>query len=66
MSLHRTIPILAYYTFNDGFGFVDGTGVTVMDNVSGRGIEVTPVPSERRTALGRALLQLTHDDLARR
>ena len=37
-----------------------------MDNVSGRGIEVTPAPSERRTALGRALLQLTHDDLARR
>ena len=36
------------------------SGVTVMDNVSGRGIEVTPAPSERRTALGRALLQL-HD-----
>ena len=65
LAPNYTYPF-AYYTFNDGFGFVDGTGVTVMDNVSGRGIEVTPAPSERRTALGRALLQLTHDDLARR
>ena len=65
LAPNYTYPF-AYYTFNDGFGFVDNTGVTVMDNVSGRGIEVTPAPSERRTALGRALLQLTHDDLARR
>ena len=65
LAPNYTYPF-AYYTFNDGFSFVDSTGVTVMDNVSGRGIEVTPAPSERRTALGRALLQLTHDDLARR
>ena len=65
LAPNYTYPF-AYYTFNDGFGFVDSTGVTVMDNVSGRGIEVTPAPSEHRTALGRALLQLTHDDLARR
>ena len=65
LAPNYTYPF-AYYTFNDGFGFVDDTGVTVVDNVSGRGIEVTPKPSAQRTALGRALLQLTHDDLARR
>ena len=41
LAPNYTYPF-AYYTFNDGFGFVDNTGVTVMDNVSGRGIEVTP------------------------
>lgn len=65
LAPNYTYPF-AYYTFNDGFGFVDSTGVTVVDNVSRRSIEVTPSPSAHRTALGRALLQLTHDDLARR
>ena len=56
----------AYYTFNDGFGFIDPTGSTVVDNVSGRVLEDAPTPSPLRQRLGRALLQLTHDDLARR
>ena len=56
----------AYYTFNDGFGFIDSTGSTVVDNVSGRVLEDVPTPSPLRQRLGRALLQMTHDDLARR
>ena len=56
----------AYYTFNDGFGFIDPTGSTVVDNVSGRVLEDVPTPSPLRQRLGRALLQMTHDDLARR
>jgi len=55
LAPNYTYPF-AYYTFNDGFGFIDSTGVTVMDNVSGRGIEVTPAPSENRKAPGRATL----------
>ena len=56
----------AYYTFNDGFGFIDSTGVTVMENVGANILEEHPAPSEERVRRGRALLQTTHDDLSRR
>lgn len=56
----------AYYTFNDGFGFIDSTGVTVVDNALGKALVDSPHPSPLRRARGEALLQTTHDDLARR
>ena len=56
----------AYYTFNDGFGFIDSTGVTVVDNALGKPLIDKPSPSSLRRARGEVLLQTTHDDLARR
>lgn len=56
----------AYYTFNDGFGFIDSTGVTVVDNALGKPLLDAPQPSPLRRARGEALLQTTHDDLAHR
>ena len=65
LAANYTYPF-AYYTFNDGFGFIDSTGVTVMENVGEQLLEQHPAPSAERIARGRALLQTTHDDLARR
>ena len=64
LAANYTYPF-AYYTFNDGFGFIDSTGITVMENVGEQLLEQHPSPSAERIARGRALLQTTHDDLAR-
>lgn len=56
----------AYYTFNDGFGFVDSTGVSVIDNATGQALEQRPSASALREGRGRALLQQSYDDLSRR
>lgn len=53
----------AYYTFNDGFGVVDSTGVAVWDCTSGR--EVVPSSPELLDA-GRTMLQTTYVDIGRR
>lgn len=56
----------AYYTYNNGFAFIDSTGVTMIDNNSGQAIMDTPSPSIRRKELGEAILQSSHDDLGAR
>lgn len=56
----------AYYTYNNGFAFIDSTGVTMVDNNSEQTVIDEPSVSERRKKLGEAILQSSHDDLSRR
>lgn len=56
----------AYYTFNNGFAFIDSTGVSVVDNNSGQTVIDEPAPNEMRIKLGKAILQSSHDDLGAR
>ena len=52
----------AFYSFVNGFGMVDSTGVSVCDNVSGRVFyDVNPKGDASRVALGRAILQTLYD-----
>lgn len=56
----------AYYTFNNGFAFIDSTGVTMVDNNSRNTLIDEPNVSEIRKHLGEAILQTSHDDLGAR
>lgn len=56
----------AFYTYNNGMAFCDSTGVTLMDNNSGKVLIDEPTPSLRRQELGKAILQSAHDDLGSR
>lgn len=56
----------AYYTYNNGFAFHDSTGTTLIDNNSGKTLIESPAPNERRTELGKAILQSSYDDLGAR
>ena len=56
----------AYYSYNNGFAFIDSTGVTMFDNNSGDVLVDTPQPDSRRLELGKAILQSSHDDLGNR
>lgn len=52
----------AFYSFVNGFGMVDSTGVSVCDNVSGRVFyDVNPKGNASRVARGRAILQTLYD-----
>lgn len=57
----------AFYTFNNGFGFVDSTGATVFDNNGNKVIYNRDTPGndaqQQRTDRGKALLQILYDDL---
>lgn len=59
----------AFYTFNNGFAFIDSTGASVYDN-TGRHLihedNITPEGSRKRLDQGKALLQTLYDDLGRR
>lgn len=60
-------PAFAFYTFSNGFGFVDSTGVAAYDNDSNRPIFRSPKEgSEERLEKGKALLQTLYDDLGNR
>lgn len=54
----------AFYTFNNGFGFIDQSGKTVFDNEGGRiMLEDTPTAADIRLQKGKALLQTLYDDM---
>ncbi|MDR1919825.1 MAG: sulfatase-like hydrolase/transferase [Tannerellaceae bacterium] len=60
-------PAYAFYTFSNGFGFVDSTGVSVYDNDSNHPILQQPAEGgESRLEKGKALLQTLYDDLGHR
>ncbi|MDR0431336.1 MAG: sulfatase-like hydrolase/transferase [Tannerellaceae bacterium] len=60
-------PRYAYYTFHNGFGFIDNTGLSVYDNESGKPLIETPAEgSNLRLDKGKALLQTLYDDLGNR
>lgn len=60
-------PHYAFYTFPNGFGFIDSTGVSVYDNESNRPLSAEPAQGEKeRLEKGKALLQTLYDDLGKR
>ena len=60
-------PEYAFYTYSNGFGFIDSTGVTVYDYEGNkRIIECTQEGSDLRIRKGKALLQTLYDDLGGR
>ena len=60
-------PKYSFYTFSNGFGFIDSTGVSVYDNESNRPLLEEP-STDSRTRLdnGKVLLQTLYDDLGSR
>lgn len=64
LSATYTYPF-AFYSFNNGFGFCDNSGVSVYDNNTDEVIyEVAPHPE--RVKRGKAILQTLYQDLGRR
>lgn len=65
--LHPASPEFAFYTFQNGFGFIDSTGFSVFDNEGNKPLLEKPVTgSEERVRKGKALLQTLYDDLGNR
>lgn len=60
-------PRFAFYTFNNGFGFIDSTGVSVYDCESDKPLfENQATGNTERVLKGKALLQTLYDDLGGR
>lgn len=60
-------PEYSFYTFSNGFGVIDSTGVSVYDNESNTPLMETPAEqSEERLDKGKVLLQTLYDDLGAR
>lgn len=57
----------AFYTFNNGFGYIDSTGVSVFDNtVEAPLLEAPEESSPQRLNKGKAILQTLYEDLDKR
>jgi phosphoglycerol transferase MdoB-like AlkP superfamily enzyme len=60
-------PVFAFYTYSNGFGFVDSTGVSAFDNEGERPLLQSPQEgSLDRLERGKALLQTLYQDLGNR
>ena len=56
-----------FYTFGNGFAYIDSTGYSVYDNESNRVIQESDAQQrEQRLEKGKAILQTLYDDLGRR
>jgi phosphoglycerol transferase MdoB-like AlkP superfamily enzyme len=65
--LDARYPPSAFYTFSNGFGFVDNTGASAFDNDANRPFFQQPEKgADERIRKGKALLQTLYDDLGRR
>ena len=56
----------AYYTFKDGFGFVDSESKVIYDNEAGKTILSEGDTAKNKETYGKALLQKLYDDLGSR
>ncbi|MDR3140352.1 MAG: sulfatase-like hydrolase/transferase [Tannerellaceae bacterium] len=66
-SLSLSYPAYAFYTYHNGFGFIDNTGVSAYDNESNKPLLENPKEESReRINKGKALLQTLYDDLGNR
>lgn len=60
-------PAYAFYSYNNGFGFIDTTGVSAYDCESNKPLIIHPeAGNEIRLNNGKALLQTLYDDLGSR
>lgn len=60
-------PAFAFYTYNNGFGFIDSTGISAYDNESNTPLlGEASAEAEQRLNKGKALLQTLYDDLGGR
>lgn len=60
-------PKYSFYTFSNGFGFIDSTGLSAYDNESNRSLLDEPTGnSKQRIDKGKVLLQTLYDDLGSR
>ena len=60
-------PEFAFYTFNNGFGLIDTTGISVYDNTIEAPIFENPQTSSKiRMNKGKAILQTLYKDLGKR
>jgi phosphoglycerol transferase MdoB-like AlkP superfamily enzyme len=64
-STSYTNPFV-FFSFNNGFGFMDNTGVSVYDNNPDKVIMEKPNPDTGRVEKGKAILQTLYDDLGKR
>lgn len=63
----EAVPKYAFYTYPNGFAFMDTTGVSVFDNEGRKPLIEQPLRgSNERIRKGKALLQTLYDDLGRR
>ena len=65
LSESYTYPF-SFYTFNNGFCFIDSTGTTLYDDDASECLINDPYGSELRMARGKAIVQTLHDDLEKR
>ncbi|MDE3212759.1 MAG: LTA synthase family protein [Bacteroidota bacterium] len=56
----------AFYSFNNGFGFVDSTGVVTVDNVQKRVIRKVGHPDSTEINYGKAYMQWSYQDYLNR
>ncbi|MDR0384678.1 MAG: LTA synthase family protein [Prevotellaceae bacterium] len=56
----------AFFSFNNGFGFRDSTGVSIYDNHPDRVILEEPSPNADRVEKGKAIIQTLYDNLGKR
>lgn len=59
-------PEFAFYTFNNGFAFIDSSGVSVYDNTDDASLIEEPEISNIRINKGKAILQTLYKDLGKR
>ena len=65
--MNPQMPHYAFYSFNNGFGFIDKDGATVYDNEGNKVLFEEPkTGSELRLEKGKVLLQTLYDDLGNR
>ena len=65
--LNPNYPEYAFYTYSNGFGFIDSTGISVYDNEGNKPLIKAPRKgSDLRLRKGKALLQTLYDDLGNR
>ena len=65
--MNPLMPHYAFYSFNNGFGFIDESGATVYDNEGDKLLfEDSKTNSDSRLEKGKVLLQTLYDDLGNR
>lgn len=65
--LNPQSPVFAFYTYNNGFGFIDSTGISSFDCEAEKPLLEEPAhDSNIRLEKGKALLQTLYDDLGSR